>query len=958
MVLTGANWSPNESVHIFVNDDAGQSWSYTTDVVADGGGGFTVSFQLPNWFVALYGVTATGSSGATATTSFTDLALNLYSTAADRNATSPPGPNNVVFRQGGTVYAKLNALNSSRYYRMQVLDNTSAEVALSSCTQGTTDPQTLDYTLGASASIATWQVRALRWNAAGCSGSPNATETTVNFFVVTLKTFSDAACTVADSSFSTSDTVYLTGTGWPFSRSNIAVTWVRPNATNVAFPTGGSRPDTSGSGTWNACVGFGSTQNGGSLAAGNWTVKAASANDEFTSAAFTVDPADTTPPVITPTITGTLGSNGWYRSNVSLSWSVVDNESTITSTSGCGNVSVTADQAATTYTCTATSAGGTASQSVTIKRDATAPSVVRKAADDSCSVPGTNGWCRGTQTAGFTASDATSGLTPDGSSPRDFTQSSATNGSMVSIPSGAVTDMAGNTNAGINAGPFKIDSVDPERRTQGGRRQLLRSGHQWLVPRHADCRVHGERCDVRSTPDGSSPRDFTQSSATNGSMVSIPSGAVTDMAGNTNAGINAGPFKIDSVDPSVVRKAADDSCSVPGTNGWCRGTQTAGFTASDATSGLTPDGSSPRDFTQSSATNGSMVSIPSGAVTDMAGNTNAGINAGPFKIDSVDPSVVRKAADDSCSVPGTNGWCRGTQTAGFTASDATSGLTPDGSSPRDFTQSSATNGSMVSIPSGAVTDMAGNTNAGINAGPFKIDSVDPSVVRKAADDSCSVPGTNGWCRGTQTAGFTASDATSGLTPDGSSPRDFTPSSATNGSMVSIPSGAVTDMAGNTNAGINAGPFKIDSVDPSVVRKAADDSCSVPGTNGWCRGTQTAGFTASDATSGLTPDGSSPRDFTQSSATNGSMVSIPSGAVTDMAGNTNAGINAGPFKIDSVDPASYARRPTTAAPFRAPMAGAAARRLPGSRRAMRRPVSRPTAPHRVTSRSRRRPTARW
>ncbi len=123
-------------------------------------------------------------------------------------------------------------------------------------------------------------------------------------------------------------------------------------------------------------------------------------------------------------------------------------------------------------------------------------------------------------------------------------------------------------------------------------------------------------------------------------MVSIPSGAVTDMAGNTNAGINAGPFKIDSVDPSVVRKAADDSCSVPGTNGWCRGTQTAGFTASDATSGLTPDGSSPRDFTQSSATNGSMVSIPSGAVTDMAGNTNAGIKRRPFKIDSVDPAVM------------------------------------------------------------------------------------------------------------------------------------------------------------------------------------------------------------------------------------------------------------------------------------------------------------------------------
>ena len=39
-------------------------------------------------------------------------------------------------------------------------------------------------------------------------------------------------------------------------------------------------------------------------------------------------------PVVTPTVTGTLGNNGWYRSDVSVSWSVTDNESAITSTRG------------------------------------------------------------------------------------------------------------------------------------------------------------------------------------------------------------------------------------------------------------------------------------------------------------------------------------------------------------------------------------------------------------------------------------------------------------------------------------------------------------------------------------------------------------------------------------------------------------------------------------------------
>jgi hypothetical protein len=86
-------------------------------------------------------------------------------------------------------------------------------------------------------------------------------------------------------------------------------------------------------------------------------------------------PTDTTAPQITPNITGTLGNNGWYVSNVSLSWTVVDNESAITSQSGCDTVNIVADQAATTYTCEATSSGGTASQSVTIKRDATAPTL-------------------------------------------------------------------------------------------------------------------------------------------------------------------------------------------------------------------------------------------------------------------------------------------------------------------------------------------------------------------------------------------------------------------------------------------------------------------------------------------------------------------------------------------------------------------------------------------------------
>lgn len=85
---------------------------------------------------------------------------------------------------------------------------------------------------------------------------------------------------------------------------------------------------------------------------------------------------DSTPPVITPTITGTKVSNDWYTSNVKLTWSVTDAQSAISSSTGCGEVNVTVDQAATTYTCTATSGGGTDSKTVSIKRDATKPTNV------------------------------------------------------------------------------------------------------------------------------------------------------------------------------------------------------------------------------------------------------------------------------------------------------------------------------------------------------------------------------------------------------------------------------------------------------------------------------------------------------------------------------------------------------------------------------------------------------
>jgi hypothetical protein len=104
--------------------------------------------------------------------------------------------------------------------------------------------------------------------------------------------------------------------------------------------------------------------------------------------AFGVSQRDETPPLATPTVLGTLGANGWFTSDVGISWSVVDNESAITSSTGCGNTTVTTNGDNQTYTCTAISSGGTATRSVTIKRDATVPIVTGTPAG----TQGAGGW--------------------------------------------------------------------------------------------------------------------------------------------------------------------------------------------------------------------------------------------------------------------------------------------------------------------------------------------------------------------------------------------------------------------------------------------------------------------------------------------------------------------------------------------------------------------------------------
>src|SRR5215213_7088347 len=168
-------------------------------------------------------------------------------------------------------------------------------------------------------------------------------------------------------------------------------------------------------------------------------------------------PTDTTPPVITPSVVGTLGENGWYTSNVTVSWLVEDGESDVSSSSGCDSTTISSDTAGTTLTCEATSAGGTSSNSVTIMRDATKPTISGSASP----AANANGWNNENVTVSYSCSDATSGMASCGPN-----QTLSNEGAGQSS-TGTAVDKAGNSDTATVSG-INIDKTEPTVALVGG----------------------------------------------------------------------------------------------------------------------------------------------------------------------------------------------------------------------------------------------------------------------------------------------------------------------------------------------------------------------------------------------------------------------------------------------------------------------------------------------------------
>jgi hypothetical protein len=118
---------------------------------------------------------------------------------------------------------------------------------------------------------------------------------------------------------------------------------------------------------------------------------------------------DMTPPLVTFQIVGTQGANGWYTSNVTVSWSFSDPESGIQAWSpGCNSTTLVNDTPGTRLSCTATNTDGVSSTvEVPIRIDKTAPTVSSASPDRP---PDSAGWYTRPLTIAFGGGDATSGL--------------------------------------------------------------------------------------------------------------------------------------------------------------------------------------------------------------------------------------------------------------------------------------------------------------------------------------------------------------------------------------------------------------------------------------------------------------------------------------------------------------------------------------------------------------------
>ncbi|MGH9458320.1 MAG: hypothetical protein ACRD2J_11860 [Thermoanaerobaculia bacterium] len=332
----------------------------------------------------------------------------------------------------------------------------------------------------------------------------------------------------------------------------------------------------------------------------------------------TISIVDTSPPVIEPTVTGTKGDGDWYIDDVTVSWSVTDPGSAITETSGCEESVLSTDSAGTSYSCTATSAGGTDSVTVTVERDTTAPEielVARTAAND-------EGWNNEAVTLEWSCTDATSGVVTELLS-ETLTEEGATQSA-----TGTCRDHAGHTTSHTES-EIHIDLTQPEIALVA---RTSANGHGW---NNESVSLEWSCTDALS---GVVAKLLSQTFGTEGADQSATATCV-DLADNTKSHTET-EIHIDLTPPVVAFVAR----TAPNEHGWNNGDVAIQWSCSDGLSGpIAP-------FLSQTLTGEGANQSASATCADFADNTASGIVDG-IHIDLTAPLLACVAAPDSIWPP-------------------------------------------------------------------------------------------------------------------------------------------------------------------------------------------------------------------------------------------------------------------------------------------------------------------
>lgn len=332
-------------------------------------------------------------------------------------------------------------------------------------------------------------------------------------------------------------------------------------------------------------------------------------------ASVTVNVPVSNPPTVQANVSGTQGANGWYTSDVTVTWTVTG----ATTSTGCGPTTIQTDTAGTDVTCSASNAAGTTTEKVTIKRDTTAPSITASAvyADDNTTYTG--GWTNRAVKVNFSCSDATSGIS--GSCPGSDTLN-ASDTVMVTI-----YDMAGNSAQASYT--VQIDKILPTITASAAKADgLAYTSGTWTNKAVTVSYVCGDE-------GGSGLVGNCAGSETVSDGVKTVGASIKDNAGNEGFS-NEIDVKIDLIAPTITMTAVYADTETPYTGGWTNRSVEVSFSCGDqGGSGLVGDCPDPVTISDSA-----VVEIPDYKVVDAAGNESELTAALTVQVDKEAPEYA------------------------------------------------------------------------------------------------------------------------------------------------------------------------------------------------------------------------------------------------------------------------------------------------------------------------------